>query len=97
MGTVGAVDLRVTYTVVWSIQAARARRRLRLLDPDSAALLTAATNALAENPWPPNAAALGGSGWCYLRLGQLRVMYEVRDDQHVVHLDNIGRLPPPRH
>jgi hypothetical protein len=36
----------VTHAVVWSVQAAGARRRLRELDPDGAALLSAAM------PWP---------------------------------------------
>ena len=71
----------MTHAVVWSIQAARARRRLRELDPDGTALLTAAINALADNPRPDNAAALGGSGRFYLRLGPLRAVYEVRDDR----------------
>jgi len=86
----------VTHAVVWNIQAARARRRLRELDPDGAALLIAAINALADDPRPANAAALGGSGWFYLRLGQFRAVYEVRDDQDVVYVNNVGRLPPQR-
>jgi mRNA-degrading endonuclease RelE of RelBE toxin-antitoxin system len=93
----GADDLGVTHAVVWSIQAARARRRLREQDPDGTALLTAAINALADDPRPDNAAALGGSGWFYLRLGQFRAVYEVRDDQGAVYVNNVGRLPPPRH
>lgn len=77
----------MTYTVVWSIQAARARRWLRDLDPDGVAVLIAVINALAADPRPPNVAALGGSGWCYLRSGQFRVMYEIRDEPRVVHIE----------
>lgn len=84
----------MTYTVVWSIQAARARRRLRETDPQGAALLTAAITALAKDPRPDYAAALGRSGWFWLRLGNLRATYEVRDDQHVVYVNNVGQLPP---
>ena len=83
----------MTYTVVWSIQAARARRRLRDLDPAGAALLTTAITALADDPRPAVASALGGSGWYYLRIGQFRAVYEVRHDHGVVYIDNVGRLP----
>jgi len=83
----------VTYNVVWSIQAARARRRLRDLDPTGAVLLTTAIAALADDPQPTTASALGGSGWYYLRLGEFRAVYEIRHDQGVVYVDNVGRLP----
>jgi mRNA interferase RelE/StbE len=83
----------VTYNVVWSIQAARARRRLRDLDPAGAALLTSAITALADEPEPTAASPLGGSGWCYLRLGQFRAVHEIRHDLGVVYIDNVGRLP----
>jgi mRNA-degrading endonuclease RelE of RelBE toxin-antitoxin system len=82
----------VSYPVVWSIQAARARRRLRSLDPAGAARLTAAIDTLADDPRPATAAPLGGSSWYYLRLGNLRAMYYIRDT--TVHIDNIGSLPP---
>jgi mRNA-degrading endonuclease RelE of RelBE toxin-antitoxin system len=86
----------VTYVVVWSIKAAQARRRLREVDPDGTALLIAAINALIYDPRPANASALGASGWFHLRLGEFRAVYEVRDDQGVVYVNNVGRLPPQR-
>ncbi len=82
----------MSYLVVWSIQAARARRRLRSRDPAGAARLTAAIDTLADDPRPATAASLGGSGWYYLRLGDLRAMYYIRDS--TVHIDNVGSLPP---
>ena len=93
MGDVGADEHDVSYCVVWSIQAARARKRLRDLDPAGAALLTTAITALAHDPHPAMAAALGNSGWYYLRLGQFRAVYEIRQDQGMVYVDNVGRLP----
>jgi hypothetical protein len=82
----------VSSLVVWSIQAARARRRLRSLDPDGAARLTAAIDTLADDPCPATASPLGRSGWYYLRLNNLRAMYYIRDT--TVHIDNVGSLPP---
>jgi mRNA interferase RelE/StbE len=93
VGDVGADNHGVTYNVVWSIQAARARRRLRDLDPTGAALLTTAITALADNPKPATASPLGGSGWYYLRLGQFRAVYEIRHDHGVVYIGNVGQLP----
>lgn len=86
----------MSYAVVWSLQAARARRRLRAQDPSGAVLLAAAIEALGQDPGPPNAVALGGSGWFHLRFRQFRAVYEVRDDQRVVYVNSIGQLPPQR-
>lgn len=86
----------MTYAVVWSMQAARARRRLREQDPAGAGVLTAAIDALAKDPQPLNAVPLGGSGWFHLRLGQFRAVYELRHDQQVVYVNNVGQLPPQR-
>jgi mRNA-degrading endonuclease RelE of RelBE toxin-antitoxin system len=86
----------VTYNVVWDIQAAGARRRLREEDPAGAARLTAAIEALADNPRPPNAVPMGGSGWYRLRLGPYRAVYELMPDKDTVRITNVGRVPPER-
>ena len=72
----------MTYDVVWDIQAAGARRRLRAEDPAGAARLTAAIEALADNPHPPNAVPMGGSGWYRLRLGPYRAVYALLPDKY---------------
>jgi len=55
-----------------------------------------AIDALADNPHPPNAAPLGSSGWYRLLLGPYRATYQLRPDQNVVHITNVGQLPPQR-
>jgi len=96
VGPLGADHLGVTYDVVWDIQAIRARQRLREQDPAGAARLTAAIEALADNPRPPNAVPMGGSGWYRLRLGPYRAVYELLPDKYTVHITNVGRVPPER-
>jgi len=93
---VGADHLGVTYDVVWDIQAAGARRRRRKEDPAGAARLTAATEALADDPRPANAVPMGGSGSYRLRLGPYRAVYELLPHKYTVHITNVGRVPPER-
>jgi mRNA-degrading endonuclease RelE of RelBE toxin-antitoxin system len=88
--------LGVTYSVVWEIQAAGALRRLREENAAGAAWLTAAIEALAEDPRPPNAVPMGGSGWYRLRLGPYRAVYELLPDKNAVRITNVGRVPPER-
>jgi mRNA interferase RelE/StbE len=86
----------VTYHVVWEIQAAGARRRLREHDPAGAARLAAAIEALADDARPPNAVPMGASGWYRLRLGPYRAVYELLPDKYTVRITNVGRIPPER-
>lgn len=86
----------MTYHVVWDIQAAGARRRLREDDPAGTAQLSAAINALADDPRPPNAIPMGASGWYRLRLGPYRAVYELLPDKDIVRITNVGRVPPER-
>jgi mRNA-degrading endonuclease RelE of RelBE toxin-antitoxin system len=93
---VGADHLGVTYNVVWDIQAAGARRRLREQDPAGAARLGAAIEALADDPRPPNAVPMGDSGWYRLRLGPYRAVYELLPENETVRITNVGRVPAER-
>jgi mRNA interferase RelE/StbE len=86
----------VTYHVVWDIQAAGARRRLHADDPAGTAQLTAAIQALADDPRPSDAVPMGASGWYRLRLGPYRAVYELLPEQETVRVTNVGRVPPDR-
>jgi mRNA interferase RelE/StbE len=83
----------VTYTVVWQHQAMDEFRRLRRLDPAGAKDCVAAVRALADDPRPPQARALGGSGYWRLSVGDWRVLYRPEDETVTVLILKIGRVP----
>jgi len=78
----------VPYKIEWRPAASRDLRRLdspirrRILD---------AIEALAANPRPTSATALGsGEGWWRLRVGDYRVIYEPQDDRLVILIIRVG-------
>jgi len=85
----------VTYTVVWLPEAMSAFRRLRAADRDGAKQIAAAVSALAAEPRPDGSAALGGSGFRRLRLGHLRVLYEVDVAAATIYVVNVGSVADP--
>jgi mRNA interferase RelE/StbE len=58
----------VTYTVVWENHAMDEFRRLRALDPVGAKATAVAVRALADDPRPDAARALGTSGYYRLHV-----------------------------
>jgi mRNA interferase RelE/StbE len=52
-----------------------------------------AVRALAENPYPAEARALGGSGYWRLRVGTWRVLYRPDEDTVTVIVLKVGRIP----
>ena len=86
----------MTYTLIWRNEARQALSRLRSLDPASAKLIIAAVRALATQPYPGNSSQLGDSRFRRLRLGELRVTYDVDDEQRTVQVYLVGQLPPTR-
>jgi mRNA-degrading endonuclease RelE of RelBE toxin-antitoxin system len=86
----------MTYTLIWRNEARQALSRLRSADPASAKLVIAAVRALATEPYPDNSSQLGDSRFRRLRLGDLRVTYEVDEDQRTVQVYLVGQLPPAR-
>ncbi len=59
----------MTYAVVWENYAMNEFRRLRAIDPVGAKATAAAVRALADDPRPEEARALGASGYFWLRVG----------------------------
>ena len=81
------------YTLVWQPAAVTALGRIRTGDPEAAKRVRTAISALAENPLSPDTASLGGTAVRRLRLGRLRVLYEVDDINEAVHILVVGQLP----
>jgi mRNA interferase RelE/StbE len=82
----------VTHAVVWQHQAMDEFRRLRQLDPAGAKDCAAAVRALADDPQPPAARELGGSGYWRLPVGDWRVLYRPEQDTVTVLILKVGRV-----
>jgi mRNA interferase RelE/StbE len=68
-----------------------ALRQLRKLDPQIVRRIKASTSALCTDPRPHGAKALAGQhGWLRVRVGDYRIVYEVRDSELVVLVIQIG-------
>lgn len=70
------------YALIFQPAAARS---LRKLPRDIAARIKKATEALRENPRPPGIKPLSGErGFWRIRIGDYRVIYEIRDNELLV-------------
>jgi mRNA interferase RelE/StbE len=68
-----------------------ALRQLRKLDPQIIRRLKAAASDLCTDPRPNGAKALTGQhGWLRIRVGDYRIIYEVRDSELAVLVIQIG-------
>jgi mRNA interferase RelE/StbE len=68
-----------------------ALRQLRKLDPPVARRIKAATDGLCADPRPHGARALTGRpGWLRIRVGDYRIIYEVRDGELLLLVIQIG-------
>jgi mRNA interferase RelE/StbE len=68
-----------------------ALRRLRKLDPQVVRRIKTATTDLCADPRPHGAKALSGQhGWLRIRVGDYRIIYEVRDSELTVLIIQIG-------
>lgn len=69
----------------------RALRSLISLERNQQQRIRAALDLLSENPRPPNCVALRGEDSVYrVRIGDYRIVYEVRDLMLLVHVVRIG-------
>ena len=84
----------MTYTVVWRNEARQQLSRLRASDPAAAKSVRGAVRALAHDPYPVGSNQLGDSRFWRLRLGALRVTYEVDEVLLAVQVYNIGPVSP---
>ena len=68
-----------------------ALRQLRKLDSQIARRIKSTTETLRTEPRPPGVKALTGQrGWLRIRVGDYRIVYEVRDSELVVLVLQIG-------
>lgn len=68
-----------------------ALRQLRKLDSQTARRIKSATESLRAEPRPHGVKALTGQhGWLRIRVGDYRIVYEVRDSELVVLVIQIG-------
>jgi mRNA interferase RelE/StbE len=68
-----------------------ALRQLRKLDSQISRRIKSTTEALRADPRPPGVKALTGQhGWLRVRVGDYRIVYEVRDSELVVLVIQIG-------
>jgi mRNA interferase RelE/StbE len=68
-----------------------AARQLRKLDPPTRRRMQAAIELLADKPRPPAATQLvGGRGEWRVRVGDYRIVYEIRDTELVVLVLRLG-------
>ena len=68
-----------------------ALRQLRKLDSQIARRIKSITETLRTEPRPPGVKALTGQrGWLRIRVGDYRIVYEVRDSELVVLVIQIG-------
>lgn len=81
----------MTNTVVWEHHAMNEFRRLRAVDPVGAKATAMAVRALADDPRPETARALGASGYYRLHVGSWRVLYQRNGDTLTVHVLKVGR------
>ena len=71
--------------------ARRAARSLASLERREQQRVRAALDLLADNPRPPNCAAMQGEGSVYrVRVGDYRIVYEVLDGVLLIHVVRIG-------
>jgi mRNA interferase RelE/StbE len=76
----------------WRIDLApAAQRQLRKLPPADTARLRGPILALARDPRPPGAAALVGSSFWRLRVGDARIVYAIDDAAHRIVVLRVAR------
>ena len=71
--------------------APAAQRQLRRLPPGDAARLRGPILALAIDPRPPGATKLAGTDFWRLRVGDLRIVYHIEDDDRLVIALRVAR------
>jgi mRNA interferase RelE/StbE len=76
------------YAITYKPSAAKAFRKIH---PSERRRLKDAVEGLATNPRPPGFIQLaGGAGECRIRVGQYRIIYDIKDDELVILILRIG-------
>lgn len=78
----------MSYAIEWRPSA---RKQVRRLDVPARRRVLEAIDNLSHEPRPVGSVTLTGSpGWCRIRIGSYRVVYEVQDDVLVVLVLRVG-------
>ena len=83
----------MTYTIIWSLSAARTLRDFREQDPEGVGALRTAIEALADDPRPDGSFPYGPT-YRRLRAGRYRVLYRIEDKEVSVIVLNLARSTP---
>ena len=83
----------MSYQVNWEIQALDQTAGFLRDDPVGVAALWDAVSQLADEPRPPESFPYGSPDLRRLRAGRYRVFYTIDEEQRVVQIDHVARLP----
>lgn len=73
------------------VTTSAARREIKRLPSDTAARVRLPLRALAVNPRPVGVKQLVGTGLWRIRIGDLRIVYEIDDEERVVAIARVVR------
>ena len=80
------------YALIWQPAAVAGLIRLRSADPQAARAVRTAVSTLAENPEPSSSTPLGSVSLRRLRVAEARILYEVDQAHHAVHILTVGQV-----
>ncbi len=81
------------YQVSWEIRALDLTAGFLRDDPTGVAALWESVSRLADDPRPPESFAYGSPDLRRLRAGRYRVFYTIAEEQRVIQIDHVARLP----
>ncbi len=79
------------YGIAWSDEAFGAAQAFMVDDPEGLVRVLDVIDALATDPRPPQAFSRGSTDFLRLRVGRLRVLYEVNDRLTRIDVIRLGR------
>ncbi len=85
----------MSYQVNWEIRALDLAAGFLRDDPTGVAVLWESVSRLAEETRPPESFAYGSPDLRRLRAHRYRVFYAIDEEQRVVQIDHVARLPQP--
>jgi mRNA interferase RelE/StbE len=83
----------VSYQVNWEIRALDLTAGFLRDDPDGVAALWETVSGLARQPRPPESFAYGSPDLRRLQASRYRVFYTINEEQRVIQIDHVARLP----
>jgi len=83
----------MSYQVNWEIGALNQAAGFLRDDPSGVAALWESISRLAGQPRPPESFPYGSPDLRRLRAGRYRVFYTIDDEQHMIQIDHVARIP----